>query len=296
VYDELHFGRAAARLRIAQPPLSQAIRNLEQELGVPLLRRTSRVVTRTEAGRVFAEEARNVLANFDRAIAEARRAGGAGTKVRVGCTLDLAIESLLRFLTALHELEPTLEAHVTHLIPAEQVRRLQSGDLDLGIFSLAEQYDDLEVRPLFEGEHLAAYVPRCHRLARKELLAPADLVEETLVTFPRSADPALHDHLLATFAAAGYRFKDMREAGGLNARDLMVAIAEGWGVAFWPAIDGGGETSAIVEARPLDPPLTMPDTVVAWATDPERLPASLVARVRDLADILRVATGSPRQD
>jgi len=82
VSEELHFGRAAQRLHIAQPPLSQAIRKLEQELGVSLLRRTSRVVTQTEAGRIFAEEARNVLASFDRALAEARKAGGVGTIAR----------------------------------------------------------------------------------------------------------------------------------------------------------------------------------------------------------------------
>jgi DNA-binding MarR family transcriptional regulator len=82
VSEELHFGRAAERLYIAQPPLSQAIRKLERELGVSLLRRTSRVVTQTEAGRVFAEDARNVLASFDRALAEARKAGGVGTNIR----------------------------------------------------------------------------------------------------------------------------------------------------------------------------------------------------------------------
>ena len=76
VMDELHFGRAADRLRIAQPPLSQAIRKLESELGVQLLHRTKRVVTPTEAGRVFAHEARTTLTSFDLAVAEARRAGG----------------------------------------------------------------------------------------------------------------------------------------------------------------------------------------------------------------------------
>ena len=230
VSEELHFGRAAQRLHIAQPPLSQAIRKLEHELGVSLLRRTSRVVTQTEAGRVFAEEARNVLAAFDRAVAEARKVGGVGTKLRIGCAVNLAIEQLLRFLTALHEIEPALEAHVTHLAASEQVERLRRGDLDLGIFFYAEEYDDLEMTPLFAGEHLAVYLPRDHRLAAREVLGPSDLVDEVLVTFPREANPALHDHLLTSFGAAGYRFSSVEEAGGVNTRDLMVAVAERSGV------------------------------------------------------------------
>jgi DNA-binding transcriptional LysR family regulator len=299
VSEELHFGRAAQRLHIAQPPLSQAIRKLERELGVSLLRRTSRVVTQTEAGRVFAEEARNVLAAFDRALAEARKAGGIGTKLRIGCALNLAIERLLRFLTALHETEPALEAHVTHLAASEQVERLRRGDLDLGIFFYAEEYDDLEMSPLFAGETLAVYLPRDHRLAAEEVLGPSDLAGETLVTFPRAANPALHDHLLTSFDAAGYRFSSVEEAGGPNARDLMVAVAERSGVAFWTSLGEGGETSTIVTGRALDPPLTMPDTVLAWATAPERLPAALIDNVRALASALRQESDSeqdPDQD
>jgi DNA-binding transcriptional LysR family regulator len=295
VSEELHFGRAAQRLHIAQPPLSQAIRKLEHELGVSLLRRTSRVVTQTEAGRVFAEEARNVLASFDRALAEARKSGGVGTKLRIGCAVDLAIERLLRFLTALHETEPALEAHVTHLAASEQVARLRRGDLDLGIFFHAEEYDDLEMSPVFAGEHLAVYLPREHHLAAREVLGPSDLAGETLVTFPRDANPALHDHLLTSFGAAGYRFRSVEEAGGLNARDLMVAVAERSGVAFWPVIREGSETSTIVMARALDPPLTMPDTVIAWATVPERLPAALIESIRKLANRLRRESDSDHE-
>ena len=176
---------------------------------------------------------------------------------------------------------------MSHLVASEQVERLRRGDLDLGIFFHAEDYDDLEMRPLFAGEPLAAYLPRDHPLSTKKVLEPADLAGETLITFPREPNPPLYDQLLTGFGEAGYRFKSVEEAGGLNARDLMVAVAERTGVAFWPEIGEGSEMSTIVIARALEPPLTMPDTVVAWAKRPERLPASLIEKMRDLAEVLR---------
>src|SRR5438445_13882616 len=90
VFEELHFGRAAARLYMAQPPLSKAIQQLESELGVQLLRRTSRGVVPTDAGHAFAEGALAVLAQVDAAVAEARRTGSVST-LRIGCTPDVAV-------------------------------------------------------------------------------------------------------------------------------------------------------------------------------------------------------------
>jgi hypothetical protein len=146
------------------------------------------------------------------------------------------------------------------------------------------------MRPLFAGEHLAAYLPRGHALSAKKVLEPADLAGETLITFPREPNPPLYDHFLSSFGEAGYNFKSVEEAGGLNARDLMVAVAERSGVALWPEIGEGSELSTIVVARSLDPPVTMPDTVIAWAKLPERLPGSVIENMRDLADALRGAS------
>jgi DNA-binding transcriptional LysR family regulator len=156
VMEELHFGRAADRLRIAQPPLSQAIRQLESELGVQLLHRTTRVVTPTEAGRVLAHEACKTLASFDVAVAEARRAGGGGSTLRIGCVPQLPMSRLHRFLAALRENTRDHDAEVTHLPSLDQVRRLQRGELDLGIFHHAGPPGDIETEPLFAGEPLVA--------------------------------------------------------------------------------------------------------------------------------------------
>src|SRR2546423_1525620 len=131
VVEELHFGRAAERLYIAQPPLSQAIRRLEEELGVQLLQRTSRVVTATEPGRVFAEEARKVLATFDHAVDAARRAGGTGPALRLGCTPHVPMERLRRFIRAISERDGNVLPHVTHIAAHEQVNLLHAMELDV---------------------------------------------------------------------------------------------------------------------------------------------------------------------
>jgi DNA-binding transcriptional LysR family regulator len=279
VSEELHFRRAAERLHIAQPPLSQAIRRLEEELGVALLQRTSRVVTLTEAGRAFAEQARKVLAGIDLAVAEARRAGGGGSTFRVGCAPQLPLNPLLRFLSSLHERDPCTHTEVAHLLELEQVRRLRDGELDLGIFSLVESHRELEYEPLCAGESLAAFLPAGHRLAGYELVGPDELQGETLITLPRAANPALHDWLLEVTERAGYGFRKVSDPGGVDARDWLWAVASGRGVAFLPSsFHEEHRAGGIVVRVPITPPLTMPETVIAWRSNPpSQLEAVLVA-------------------
>jgi DNA-binding transcriptional LysR family regulator len=288
VSEELHFGHAAERLHISQPPLSQAIRKLEDELGVLLLNRTSRLVTLTEAGRVFSEEARKVLGSFDGAVAEARRAGGANLPLRVGCVPILPIERLLRFLSALQDRDPAVRTQMRHLLMLEQIELLRAGELDLGIFYATEEHSDLEFVPLFAGEPLAAYLVPGHALAAKEVLTPADLLDETLLTSARAINPVLYDQMLGSIDAAGYRFGGVQQGEGVHARDLLLAVARGAGVALAPvSLMDVSEAGPLVIRRPIDPPVLMADVVVAWHGSPPRRLRTTLETVRRVAGELR---------
>ena len=291
VSEELHFRRAAERLYMAQPPLSHAIRRLESELGVQLMVRTSRSARLTEAGRVFAAEARKVLAGADRAVAETRRAGGSGWDVRIGYTPCLPIGPLLRFVDGLRERDLLVRPQVRYLGEIEQVKRLHDGELDLGIFPGAGDVPTLEVQPLAVGEPLAAFLRPDHPLARKPMLAPADLAGETVLSFGETASPSLAAWLREAGQRAGYRFHAMDERG-TEIRDWITAVAAGMGLALLPSSAGEtADAAAVVVHRPLDPPLTMPDTVVAWRPRPPTHLRPLTEDVRAVARTLHGTTG-----
>jgi DNA-binding transcriptional LysR family regulator len=287
VSEELHFRRAAQRLYMAQPPLSQAIRRLEGALGVQLLRRTSRAVSLTEAGRVFAAEARKTLVGLDRAVAETRHAGGSGWSLRIGYAPYLPIGPLLRFLDGLRAREPLARPQVRDLVEREQVQRLQDGELDLGIVPSAGVLPGLESAPLTAGEPLAVFLRPDHPLAEKLVLAPADLAGETLVSFGEAAEPSLAAWLGEQRERAGYGFRALVESGA-DTRDWILAVAAGTGIALLPSsAHETADAGAVVVRRPLDPPLTMPDTVVAWRARPPAGLRALTDDIRAVACALR---------
>jgi DNA-binding transcriptional LysR family regulator len=290
VFEELHFGRAAEALHMAQPPLSQAIRKLEENLGVQLLERTSRVVSPTEAGRAFAEQARRVLASLDLAVVEARRAGAVQTDLRIGCVHDLPLGRLLRLLAALKEHDPTVQPQVIHLSSVEQIRRLRRGELDLGVFHHAQEHADIEMEPVFAGTPMVALLPAGHHLAAKQVLGHRELRDEVLVSLSRVDNPQLHDRILEAIESAGYHFRGVYEVGGADARDLLPAVAQNLGVAFAPSLIELTEDGAGV-VRPLDPAPSMPETVVAWHANPRRWPQPVLDTVRAVARKLAESDG-----
>ena len=149
----------------------------------------------TDAGRVFLEEARKVLAAFDFAVAEARRTARKPRALR-GLVPEPARSSGCCAFFVFSRSSSTPVFHISHLVAAEQVKRLKSGELDLGILHHAEEYEELELVPLFEGEPLAALLPRVTRWRNGTRLARKTSPESPLVVFPRSGNSALPDQVL----------------------------------------------------------------------------------------------------
>jgi DNA-binding transcriptional LysR family regulator len=289
VADELHFGHAAERLHVAQPGLSQAILKLEDELGVRLFNRTSRVVTLTEAGRTLTAHAQEVLTGFNLAVSEARRAGGSSDVLRVGYVPYMPLRSLQTFLEALDGAEPAVRPEVSHLGTADQLERLHNAELDIGIFRDLGDSSRLEMHPLFAGEPLGALVARTSPLAKLRVVGPGDLRAETLLSPSGTAVPnVLVRSFLRILEDAGLEFAAVHELNSQHPADYLLAAAGGLGVVIAPAsMASGSEAGSLLTWVPLTPPVLMPDTVVAWrANPPPRLGATL-ASVREIARRLR---------
>jgi DNA-binding transcriptional LysR family regulator len=293
VSDELHFRRAAERLHIAQPPLSQAIQKLEEALGVRLFERTSRAVTPTEAGVVFAEEARKILAALEGAVYKTRGAANGRVQPRIGCVTHLPTDQLHRFLDAVHRRDPTVRSQVMHMFVLELLSRLRSGELGLGLLYFVEAFgfDGIETEPLFEGTEMVALVAERHPAAAKERVGPDDLAGESLVLFPRWVNAPLYDWLVERPAEAGYRFRDVHEVGGPDPRDMLLGVAEGAGVALVPVVWEDGWARGIVARRPLEVPLSMPPIVLGWKAD---APAGLLPFIENALAVAREFRGADR--
>lgn len=208
--------------------------------------------------------------------------------LRVGCHPHLPIQRLLTFLGALGLREPHLATWVLHDRSVEQLRRLDGGELDVAILHDAGEHPDVESEPVFPGEPLAAYLPIAHPLTAMHVLGPHDLRDVDLVMFPREEDRALFEHLLAEIDRGSYCFRGMVETPGPHVRDVLLEVAVGRGVAIGPrSLAELSDAGGIVARRALDPPLTMPDTVLAWRADRPQHVRHVLGTVRDVARDLR---------
>lgn len=279
VAEELHFGRAAARVRIAQPPLSQQVRQLEQELGVALFNRTKRRVELTPAGGAFLAHARQILAETERAKRVAQRAGrGEVGRLAIGFASSADLDVLPRVLRVWHERFPDVEVELNALLTGAQVDALHRGRIQVGFVRLPTEETNLVVESI-QREPLVAALPDGHRLARRARVRLAELASETMILFPRHTAPGYYDVFIGACRRAGFTPR-LLHPGSMQTN--LGLVSAGLGVSLMPASIRNLRRAGVVY-RPLAPPVPQVEMGMAYRCDESSavLPAFLET-VRDV--------------
>lgn len=229
VADTLNFHRAAEILHLAQPALSTQIKTLEDELGVQLFHRTTRSVSLTHAGRVFLKEARVVLASAAQAETRARNAEhGLVGHLRVGLIAPTANAWLAGILRGFHQDYPGVQLSLFDLTSPEQINRLRSGELDVGLLRPPVGYADFASMVVEESGQVLA-MPAGHRLAKLKTLKWKDFDGEGLVIMDPHMQHGYYDTFLAACAKAGATPRAVQYAHDIQTK--MWLISAGFGVA-----------------------------------------------------------------
>lgn len=279
VAEELHFGRAAARLGIAQPPLSQQIKRLEERLGVELFRRTRRSVELTDSGAALLPAARDLLAQAARVEQSVRRsaAGTTGT-IQLGFVGSAAHELLPTLLRRFRERYPDASVVPSELSTTEQIAAIVRGALDAGLVRLPVESPDVATLRLLE-EPLVIALPDFHRLASRRRLPLAALANEPFVMWGRPLNPPFHDEVIAACHDAGFSPNVVQEAGEIPT--IVSLVAAGLGVALVPASMEQVRSDGVVYLPVQGPGVTIA-LALAWRRDhPSALVRNLVTVARE---------------
>lgn len=233
VAEQRHFGRAAARLHMAQPPLSQQVRQLEAELGVELLRRTTRRVDLTDAGAAFLQRAREVLAAVDAASAEAQRIGaGLEGRLVVGCVGSATYSLLPSLARTLREDLPAVDFSFRgEMLVPDQAAALLAGEIDLALLRPPVDHPGLVLTRL-RRERLIVALPDSHRLAGRKRLRVGDLRNEDFIVHPGHGRSVMSGLVLTLCREAGFEPRVRQEVGETST--LVTFVAAGLGVALVP--------------------------------------------------------------
>jgi DNA-binding transcriptional LysR family regulator len=276
VAEELHFGRAAERLHIAQPAVSQQIARLERELGVQLLDRSPRRVRLTDAGHRVLDAARDTLTAAEQVRVAANKTVDA--TVRIGTTAGLTAR-LERGIDALRERAPAFDVVLVDLPLVARLNALRHGELDFALARGVVSAPGLTVLPTW-SEPLHAVVSSRHPAAGRDTVSIADLAGSFLRVPSPQNDPPLHDALGAALREAGVCSKLGRPTG--TTQDTIVEVGsdpDSWAVL--PADQVAETGSTRVQTIPLDPPVTITGSVIAAEGTPSHSVACAVAAFRD---------------
>lgn len=233
VAEELHFGRAAQRLHLAQPPLSQQIRKLEELLGCPLFDRTSRSVSLTAAGEAFLERAQRTLRNLGRDIEETRSIGrGEVGSLHIGFVGSAMLTILPAIFREYRAAYPGVQLHLHESFTAKVIEGMQNGTLDAGLLRDSDPAEGLSSSAIY-SEPFVIVLPATHPRARQKNISPATLRGEPFVYYPRSAGSRAFEKPLSLFDEHGFRPHIVQEAH--NWLTILRLIGAGLGATIAPA-------------------------------------------------------------
>ncbi|MBT2305538.1 LysR family transcriptional regulator [Variovorax paradoxus] len=231
--EELHFGRAAQRLAITQPPLSSAIKALEEELGVQLLSRSSKHVELTSAGAAFLDEARQILERVARASSVAKAvAGGMRGRLDIGMTGSQVYREVPTIVQDFAVAWPAIEVVLHEMGTAEQLVAVLHGQLHAGFVNVGAVPPQLESLALADDEFVLC-LPQDHPRACQDKVDLRDMAGERFVMFSREVSPANYDNVIAIFSRSGIHPRTVHAARQWLTISAMVA--QGLGIAVVPS-------------------------------------------------------------
>ncbi|KXC44300.1 LysR family transcriptional regulator [Pseudomonas aeruginosa] len=288
VAEELHFGRAAERLGISQPPLSQQIQALEEEIGARLFERANRRVELTDAGRLFLDESRQVLAQVDKAVLLARRAHlGELGELKIGFTSSAPFTSTIpSSIHAFRKAYPDVHLDLQEMSSRQVLKALLEESLQVGVIRPLALPDAVHWVELFR-EPLVAVLRADHPLAAgsEDGLAIAALAEEPFVFFPRSYGTGLYDQVIALTRQAGFSPRIAQEAS--EAMTIIGLVSAGLGVSILPASFRRTRVDGVVYRTLSDPEATTAVWLVRRQNEGSPLALSFIDLVTREAASLR---------
>jgi DNA-binding transcriptional LysR family regulator len=218
--QELNFGRAAARLNMAQPPLTRQIKALEDQLGVQLFVRTAKGAELTVAGQVLLSEVPNILALTQRAQEHAQQAGqGNLGRLDVGIFSSGVLNVIPRFLADFHAERPEVKIELHYMSKMQQIEALRERRITIGFNRLIPVVDDLVIEPVLQESYLVA-MPKGHPLCSKQVVSLADLDDQPMILYPNAKVYGLAQEIAEAFKSEGVRLHVEQEV-----EDVVTCIA-----------------------------------------------------------------------
>jgi DNA-binding transcriptional LysR family regulator len=281
VAEERHFGRAAQRLHMSQPPLSIQIKGLEAELGVRLLNRSTRQVTLTDAGRTFLERARAILSAVEEAKGAARSVEqGMQGRLRVGFISSATLSLLPPSIRLFRERYGGVELELKELTSAQQIDALYEDEIMVGLVRLPLRAPGIRLEPVLE-ERLVVALPSDHALEEFDRVPLEAIADLPLIFFTRQLIPGFHAQIVELFQRVGAFPKVAQHA--VHLQTIVGLVASGIGIAILPSSAERVSREGVVY-RALDVPDATSWMGLAWVEgDESKLVKNFVRTVHEVA-------------